>query len=152
MDDTGGVTAPNARDHGRRAPRPLTGTEQALLDVLLAHDFPGAPVLREQATAVTATPGCSCGCGTLDLHVAPSAPTVAAGGPAPVEGTIRGADGRPVGGVLLFVEDGRLARLDVTSHGDPLPVPDPAQVTWGPTAWARPDTVRRPAQFRRDRP
>jgi hypothetical protein len=139
------MAAPSA-DH---APRPLTGTERALLDALLAHDFPGAPVLREQLREVTATPGCTCGCGTLDLHVPASAPTVAAGGPAPVEGTIRGADGRPAGGVLLFVEDGRLARLDVTSHGDPLPVPPVEQVTWGPTVWAREDTVRRPARFRR---
>ena len=132
-----------------RAPRPLTRTERALLDALLAHDFPGAPVLREQVREVTSTPGCTCGCGTLDLHVADSAPTVAAGGPAPVEGTIRGTDGRPTGGVLLFVEDGRLARLDITSYGDPLPVPAVEQVTWGPTAWAREDTVRRPARFRR---
>jgi len=154
VDETGEVDAANTRDQGRRAdrrsPRPLTGTERALLDALLAHDFPGAPVLREQAAEVTATPGCTCGCGTLDLHVPVTAPTVAAGGPAPVEGTIRGAGGRPLGGVLLFVEDGRLSRLDVTSHGDPLPVPAPAQVTWGPTVWAGADTVRRPARWRRD--
>jgi hypothetical protein len=121
------VDATETRDQGRRAgrrsPRPLTAKERALLDALLARDFPGAPVLREQVLHTAATPGCTCGCGTLDLHVSDAAPTVAAGGPAPVEGTIRGADGRPVGGVLLFVEDGRLSRLDVTSHGDPLPVP-----------------------------
>jgi hypothetical protein len=154
VDDTGAVDATNPREQERRAggrcPRPLTGNERALLDALLAHDFPGAPVLREQARAATSTPGCTCGCGTLDLHVPATAPTVAAGGPAPVEGTIRGADGRPLGGVLLFVEDGRLSRLDVTSHGDPLPVPSPEQVTWGPTAWAREDTVRRPPRWRRD--
>ena len=139
------MAVPSA-DH---APRPLSSTERALLDALLAHDFPGAPVLREQLRELTSTPGCTCGCGTLDLQVADSAPTVAAGGPAPVEGTIRSADGRPIGGVLLFVEDGRLARLDITSYGDPLPVPPVEQVTWGPTAWAREDTVRRPARFRR---
>jgi hypothetical protein len=61
-----------------------------------------------------------------------------------VEGTVVGADGRPVGGVLLFVEDGRLSRLDITSHGDPLPAPAPDRVTWGPTAWAGEGTVRRP--------
>ena len=146
------MAATNADDQGWRAerdPRPLTATERALLDGLLAHEFPGASVLREQLRTVTSTPGCTCGCGTLDLHVPGSAPTVAAGGPAPVEGSIRSADGRPVGGVLLFVEDGRLARLDITSHGDPLPVPDPAGVTWGDTAWASPDTVRRPARYRR---
>jgi hypothetical protein len=146
--------APNAGDRTRpaadQAPRPLTTTERALLEALLAHDFAGAASLRQQVSRATATRGCSCGCGTLDLQVAGDAPTVAVGGPAPVEGTVRGADGRPVGGVLLFVEDGRLSRLDVTSHGDPLPVPSPEQVSWGPTAWAREDTVRRPARWRRD--
>ena len=132
-----------------RAPRPLTRTERTLLDALLAHDFTGADLLRAQLDTVTATPGCTCGCGTIDLHVPGSAPNAGVAGPAPVEGTVHGPDGRPTGGVLLFVEDGRLARLDVTSHGDPLPVPDPADVTWGPTAWAREDTVRRPARFRR---
>ena len=144
------MVAPDAR--GRRdapAPRPLTGTERALLDALLAHDFTGADVLRTQLDDVTATPGCTCGCGTVDLHVAGSALNAGVAGPAPVEGTVRGPDGRPAGGVLLFVEDGRLARLDITSHGDPLPVPDPGQVTWGATAWAREDTVRRPARYRR---
>ena len=133
------------------APRPLTTTERGLLDALLSHDFPGADALRGQLDRTTATSGCTCGCGTLDLHVAGDAPTAAAGGAAPVEGTVVGPDGRPVGGVLLFVDDGRLSRLDITSYGDPLPVPAPEQVTWGRTAWAGEDTVRRPARFRRDR-
>ncbi|MFQ1003561.1 hypothetical protein [Modestobacter sp. SSW1-42] len=131
------------------ADRPLTTTERALLDALLAHDFTGADLLRAQLDEATATPGCTCGCGTIDLHVPATAPSAGVAGPAPVEGTVTGPDGRPTGGVLLFVEDGRLARLDVTSYGDPLPVPDPARVTWGPTAWAREDTVRRPARYRR---
>jgi hypothetical protein len=131
------------------APRPLTTTERRLLDALLAHDFPGAAALRAQLDRTTATPGCTCGCGTVDLQVPDTAPTAAAGGAAPVEGTVVGPDGRPAGGVLLFVEAGRLSRLDITSYGDPLPVPAPEQVTWGPTAWAGEDTVRRPAQFRR---
>ena len=132
------------------APRPLTTTERGLLDALLSHDFPGAPELRAQLGRTTATPGCSCGCGTVDLHVPADAAPAPAGGAAPVEGTVAGPDGRPTGGVLLFVEDGRLARLDISSYGDPLPAPPPDRVTWGRTAWAGEDTVRRPARFRRD--
>ncbi|MBB3676637.1 hypothetical protein [Modestobacter versicolor] len=131
------------------APRPLTTTERGLLDALLSHDFPGAAELRAQLDRTTATSGCTCGCGTLDLHVPDDAPGAPAAGAAPVEGTVAGADGRPAGGVLLFVEGGRLSRLDITSYGDPLPVPAPEQVTWGSTAWAREDTVRRPARYRR---
>ena len=132
------------------APRPLTTNERGLLDALLAHDFPGAPELRAQLDRTTATPGCTCGCGTLDLHVPADAVLAPAGGAAPVEGTVVGPDGRPVGGVLLFVEEGRLARLDISSYGDPLRAPAPDRVTWGRTAWAGEDTVRRPARFRRD--
>ncbi|MGY5885771.1 hypothetical protein [Modestobacter lacusdianchii] len=141
-----------AADDGPRADRaatPLTGDARALLDALLAHDFVGVAELRAQVGRATATPGCRCGCGTLDLHVPDDVPAAPASGPAPVEGTVVGADGSPVGGVLLFVEDGRLSRLDITSHGDPLPLPAPDQVTWGPTRWAGADTVRRPARFRR---
>jgi len=146
------MAASDADERAQRTdqePRPLTGTERALLDALLAHDFTGAAVLRTQVDAATATTGCTCGCGTIDLYVAASAPNAGVAGPAPVEGTVRGPDGRPTGGVLLFVEDGRLGRLDITSHGDPLPVPDPARVTWGRTAWAGEGTVRRPARYRR---
>jgi len=151
VDDTGHVPAADPRSPDRRSPRPLTSTEQALLEALLAHDFTGAGALRAQVPATTATPGCTCGCGTLDLHVPGSVPSAGVAGPAPVEGTVQDADGQPIGGVLLFVEDGRLARLDVTSYGDPLPVPPVAQVRWGRTAWAGEGTVRRPARYRRDR-
>jgi hypothetical protein len=133
-------------------PRPLTPDARALLHALLAHDFPGAAELRAQVDRATATPGCRCGCGTLDLQVPGDVPTASSGGAAPVEGTVRGPDGAPVGNVLLFVEGGALSRLDVTSHGDPLPLPSPEQVTWGRTAWAGEGTVRRPARFRRDQP
>jgi hypothetical protein len=145
------MTVGNPRPRGSSGPRPLTQDARALLHALLAHDFPGAAELRAQVDRATQAPGCTCGCGTLDLHVPSDVPTASSGGAAPVEGTVIGADGRPAGGVLLFVEDGRLSRLDVTSHGDPLPLPSPEQVTWGRTAWAGEDTVRRPARFRRDR-
>ncbi|MQA32748.1 hypothetical protein [Modestobacter roseus] len=143
------MTAGDARPRADRTPTPLTDDARRLLDALLAHDFLGVAELRAQVVRASSTPGCRCGCGTLDLHVPDDVPTVPAGGPAPVEGTVVDADGTPVGGVLLFVEDGRLSRLDITSHGDPLPLPSPDRVTWGPTRWAGADTVRRPARFRR---
>ena len=133
-----------------QAPRPLTPTERGLLDALLSHDFPGAGELRTQIARTTATSGCTCGCGTVDLQVADEATAASVGGVAPVEGTVLDTDGAPVGGVLLFAEAGRLSRLEVYSYGDPIPLPAAEQVTWRPTAWARADTER-PARFRRDR-
>jgi len=141
--DAPGAAAPGPR--GEHGPQPLTEDAQALLDAMLSHDFPGAPELRAQVGRATSTPGCSCGCGTLDLQVPDEVPAASAGGAAPVEGTVADADGRPVGSVLLFVEHGRLSRLDVTSYGEPLPLPSLDRVTWGRTAWAREDSVRRPA-------
>ena len=101
--------------------RPLTTTERALLDALLEHEFEGVAELRDQAGSATASTGCECGCVTVDLHVPPGLPVSSAAGPAPVEGTVVDAEGEPIGGVLLFVEHGRLAGLEVYSFDEPLP-------------------------------
>ena len=115
--------------------RPLTGDEVALLDALLRHPFDGAEELRAQVRHVSATPGCTCGCGTLDLHVPDDAPRSPAESPVPVEGTVVGTGGEPIGGILLFAHDGRLSCLEVYPLGDdPLPLPGPEQVRWGPAS------------------
>jgi hypothetical protein len=112
------------------ARRPLTTTERALLDALLDHDFDGAVELRTQARHATASTGCECGCVTIDLHVPDDVPASPAAGTAPVEGTVVDADGEPIGGVLLFVEHGRLAGLQVHSLDEPSPLPRPERVSW----------------------
>ena len=108
------------RDEHSAARRPLTTTERALLDVLLDDEFAGAAELRVQARRATASTGCECGCVTIDLHVPDDVP-VSAAGTAPVEGTVVDADGEPIGAVLLYVEQGRLAGLEVHSLDEPLP-------------------------------
>ena len=116
------------------APRPLTGDERRLLDALLANDFHGVAELREQGRAVAASPGCTCGCGSIDLHVPLDAPRSAAPSPVPVEGTVRDITGAVVAGLILFLEDGRLGYLEIypLGGGDPPPtLPPPEQVTWG---------------------
>ncbi|BEL04908.1 hypothetical protein Q0Z83_030990 [Actinoplanes sichuanensis] len=45
--------------------RELTERERAVLTALLAVDFEGAAVLREQAAAVRVVGGCACGCPTI---------------------------------------------------------------------------------------
>ncbi len=111
--------------------RPLTSSELLLLGALLRHDFLGVEAPRVQARQVSASPGCSCGCGTLHLHVPDTVPRSSASSPVPVEGTVVGANGEPIGGLLLFVDGGRLSGLEVYSlDDDPLPLPPPAHVRW----------------------
>ncbi len=127
---TEGVTGHSPQDAGVR---PLTDSERALLDAFLSHDFRGVEELRTQVGRLRGSSGCTCGCGTLDLHVPDTLPRSSADGPVPVEGTVVSADGQPTGGLLLFVEDGRLSGLEVYSlTDDPLPMPDLVHVRWHP--------------------
>ena len=118
------------QDDLHAARRPLTTTERALLDSMLDREFEGAAELRAQAGRVTASSGCECGCVTLDLHVPDDVPVSATTSPAPVEGTVVDAAGEPIGGVLLFVEHGRLSGLEVYALDDPVPFPMPERVSW----------------------
>ncbi|MGY1803435.1 hypothetical protein ACI78T_09140 [Blastococcus sp. SYSU D00922] len=111
-------------------PRELKPGERALLDGLLAQDFEGVAELREQVEQVRAGPGYTCGCGSIDLLPAPSSPASTAGSPVPAEGVIRDASGEEVGGLLLFLDAGRLSLLEVHSYGDPLPLPPVEHVDW----------------------
>ena len=110
--------------------RPLQPAERALLDAFLAVDFDGVEALRAQVLGTTATPGCACGCGSVDLLPDPSAPRSTATSPVPVEGAVRDEADEEVGGLLLFLDDGRLASLEVYSYVDPLPLPPAERVRW----------------------
>ena len=106
-------------DHPAR--RALSRTERSLLASLLDHEFEGVAELRAQVKHATASSGCECGCGMIDLHVPEHLPVSSAAGPVPLEGTVVDAGGAPIGGVLLFVEHGRLAGLEIYSDDEPLP-------------------------------
>lgn len=112
-------------------PSPLLDDERALLNALLAHDFPGVEELREQALHVTAKRGCECGCGTIEF-VADGTPVARSGAtnPVPVDGFVTTADGDEAGGLILFVSDGMLQSLEIYSHTEPLPLPRLEEVTW----------------------
>jgi hypothetical protein len=112
--------------------RPLTTNEALLLAELLAHEFEGVEQLRIQSRALTARRGCDCGCGTVELVPQDDAPPRSrAQNPVPCEGVVRGDDGTPIGGVLLFVKDGLLSSLEVyETCGHPLPLPTSDQVEW----------------------
>jgi hypothetical protein len=108
--------------------RPLTRTERSLLESLLDSEFEGVAELRAQVEHATASSGCECGCGLIDLSVPPDLPASSAAGPVPVEGTVLDGDGGPIGGILLFVEEGRLAGLEIYSYDEPLPFWAPGRV------------------------
>jgi hypothetical protein len=87
-------------------PRPLLARERAALNTLLAADFPGAIELRVQARTASAD-----GNGLIiELRVDPSLPTATVSSRVPVEAVVDGADHN--GGLILIVEDGRLAALE----------------------------------------
>lgn len=99
-------------------PRPLTSREREVLEALLATEFRGASTLRGQLESVLATPGCGCGCESIDLQVAAPGERAVGTDAMPVSATFETPEGRS-GGVLLFVDDGQLASLEVYAYDDP---------------------------------
>lgn len=116
------------------SPRVLTSNERALLDGFLRQEFNGVEALRVQARHVLASPGCTCGCGSIDLHVPDDAPTSSSRSPLPVEGEVLGDGGEVgdvIGGLIVFLDEGRLSYLEVYSFlDDPLPLPHADEVRW----------------------
>jgi hypothetical protein len=111
----------------RTEPRPLTPNERTTLDTLLAADFPGAAELRAQAATARVTGRCGCGCPSINLVVDGTLPVAeVADDPVAFE-----ADG-PDGGLIVFVDDGRLSCLEYWTTADETPAefPPPAQITW----------------------
>lgn len=110
--------------------RTLTSDERALLNGFLVAEFDGVAALRVQAGQVLASSGCTCGCGTIDLHVPSDAPRSSSRRRMPLEREVVGAEGQPIGGLLLFLDDGWLSLLEVYSFGEPLLLPPPHRVRW----------------------
>lgn len=87
-------------------PRPLSARERAILDLLLSVDFPGVDVLRKQALSASAEGEHT----VVGLVIDESLPRAQMVGRTPVQAVVDG-DGYD-GGVLLFVDDGRLSALE----------------------------------------
>ena len=87
-------------------PRPLTDEERALLLLLLSVDFPGVVALREQARTVEAEGGGM----VVDLVVDEGAPLADVVSRTPVQADVDGAG--YCGGLILFVDGGRLSALE----------------------------------------
>ena len=100
--------------------RPLTPAEREVLDVLLDGDFAGAAELRAQAETARVTRRCGCGCPTVDLEVDATLPAAEVTGRAAVEIDV------PEGGLIVFVDDGRLSGLEYWTISDETPTAFPA--------------------------
>jgi hypothetical protein len=89
--------------------------------------------LRRQAEIVLAVSSCSCGCGSIgfahpDGHRPP--PRLPAH-PASVQRTITNTAGEPIGGLILFLREGRLVELEVYSFtSEPLAMPETERIDW----------------------
>jgi hypothetical protein len=104
---------------------------QLLLDMLGQYDGDTSG-LREQVAKARVVSSCRCGCGSLGFVFderrrtdAPPAELL------PIVGSIVNDDRDFIGGLMLYVRDGRLYDLEVFSYtSEPQPTPDPAQVRW----------------------
>lgn len=106
-------------------PRPLTEHEQALLRLLLSVDFPGVVALREQARTVTAEGDAM----VVELVVDEGAPLAEVVSPTPVQADVDGAG--YTGGLILFVDRGRLSALEYWWVTDETPTTMPPLVAVG---------------------
>jgi hypothetical protein len=99
--------------------RVMTDVERAVLDGMLAFDFPGVEELRVQSLHARVRRDCYCGCGSLSFDVAPEAPVSSAESPLLVRAGVVGEDDQPAGYLMVWLDGGRLEQLDV-GDGDPL--------------------------------
>jgi hypothetical protein len=88
---------------------------------VLSTDFAGVPELREQAAEATVTATCPCGCPSVTLHVPGGPPASACRSRlAPAEARRAPDDELPTD-VILFLDDGRLAGLELVWYSDAPP-------------------------------
>lgn len=98
--------------------RPLSDVERHVLDLMLALDFPGAAELRVQAESAQVVRRCDCGCATIDLAVADDVPLAVVTSRTPVNADVDDLVG---GGLIVFVDEGRLSCLEIYAAEDPVP-------------------------------
>ena len=98
--------------------RPLSEVERQVLDLMLGVDFPGATELRVQAELARVVRGCDCGCPTVDLVVGDDVPLAVVTSRTPVNAVVDDVVG---GGLIVFVDDGRLSGLEFYAAADPMP-------------------------------
>jgi hypothetical protein len=110
-------------------PRPLAPSERAVLERILAAEFPGAAALRAQLDHVRVLKHWYEGSASLDLSTGGPAAEIA-DGVLPVDAQVHEA-GEPVGEIQLWIADGRLSAIEYAWVTDepPTRLPPADQVT-----------------------
>jgi hypothetical protein len=106
-------------------PRPLLAEERATLIALLEYaDFDGRDALLGQVEFARVDRYCGVDA-TVSLTVDTNVPSAGRTyRPIPNEAEIVGANGEPLGGVIVFADDGYLSYLEVYWYDDPIsPIP-----------------------------
>jgi hypothetical protein len=117
-------------------PRPLLPIErETLLTILGYADFEGRDELLAQVDAAMVDGYVGCGCASVGLVVKPDAPRApTAPSPVPNFARVFDAEGKEIGGILLFLLDGHLSFLEIydyfeKSHGiSPFPPIDQLKI------------------------
>ena len=113
-------------------PRPMSSGERAVVELILANEFPGAVELRAQVGFVQVVAKWGVESVSVDLLVlegAPRSPGVA--GVIPVDATVADESGSLFGEILLWATDGYLSAIEYAWYGDepPSALPDISMVT-----------------------
>jgi hypothetical protein len=111
--------------------RELTARERAVLEALLAVDFPGVEELREQVAGAVVVDGCSCGCPSIDfshatgdgIHIRVNAAFVDSPGDGMFLFTRGGVRGDVLGGIDW---------IGASGADDPDELPDPSRLVVTP--------------------
>jgi hypothetical protein len=103
-------------------PRPLLSEERATLQALLTYaDFEGRDALVEQVDFARVDYYCRCGCATVGLTVDPAASSARKTyRPIPNEASVVDLDGKSIGGVIVFADDGYLSNLEIYWYDEPI--------------------------------
>lgn len=113
-------------------PRPLSSGERAVVELILANEFPGAAELRAQIDFVQVVAKWGADSASVDLLVlegAPRSPGVT--GVIPVDATVADESGSLFGEILLWATDGCLSAIEYAWYGDepPSALPDTTMIT-----------------------
>jgi hypothetical protein len=103
-------------------PRPMNLSERAIVELILANEFPGAPELRAQVDLVQVVAQWGSGSASVDLMVREGTPrSLEANGVVPVNATVVDESGSLFGEILLWVTDGYLSAIEYAWYGDESP-------------------------------
>ena len=103
-------------------PRPLLTEERETLLALLNYaDFEGRDALLLQVDSARVTGFCACPCATMHLSVDPAIPSAGQTyRPIPNKADVVDDAGEPIGGVIVFADDGYLSSLEIYYYEEPI--------------------------------